>query len=68
MVLQRALLHEQGGASSMGDCQGAGEGTLSVSDLERKGLCWETEIMLGEGTESGATPFCHKQCNSLVIQ
>lgn len=53
----------------MGDCQGAGEGTLSaVSDLERKGLCWETEIMLGEDTESGATPFCHKQCNSLVIQ
>lgn len=46
----------------MGSCQGAGEGTNS--DLERKDLCWmmvwEIEIMVGEDTESEATPFCHR--------
>lgn len=55
MLLEHALHHEQGGASGLGGCQGAGEGTNS--QLERNGLFWimfrKIEIMVEKAQSLG---------------
>lgn len=55
MLLERALHHGQGGASGLGGCQGAGEGTNN--HLERKGLFWiifwKIEIMVEKAQSLG---------------
>lgn len=67
MVVEHALCHEQEGASSLGSCQGAGEGTNSQWLREER---FALDNGLGDGghsgeaTEPGAAPFCHEGDNS----